>query len=127
MARAARPLFIALYIDEDVTADLAPALRRRGYTAQNAIDAANLGTSDEAQLSYATEQGMAILIYNIQDFIKLAQMWHSSGRQHAGIVISKITTKGLSLDAFWPHSKPQQPRKILVCQMLGGNEQFVSR
>lgn len=38
-----------------------------------------------------------------------------------------LTTKGLSLDAFWPHSKPQQPRKILVCQMLGGNEQFVSR
>ncbi len=89
MARAARPLFIALYTDEDVTADLAPALRRRGYTAQNAIDAANLGTSDEAQLSYATEQGMAILTYNIQDFIKLAQTWHSSGRQHAGIVISK--------------------------------------
>ena len=27
MARAARPLFIALYTDEDVTGDLAPALR----------------------------------------------------------------------------------------------------
>jgi len=39
MARAARPLFIALYTDEDVTGDLAPALRRRGYAAQSAIDA----------------------------------------------------------------------------------------
>lgn len=32
---------------------------------------------------------MAILTYNIQDFIKLAQTWHASGRKHAGIIVSE--------------------------------------
>lgn len=53
------------------------------------MEAGNLGASDEAQLSYATERGMAILTYNIQDFIKLAQTWHASGRKHAGIIVSE--------------------------------------
>jgi Domain of unknown function (DUF5615) len=57
-------LFIALYTDEDVTADLAPALRLRGYIAQSTAEAGNTEISDEAQLIYAAEQDMAILTYN---------------------------------------------------------------
>jgi predicted nuclease of predicted toxin-antitoxin system len=82
-------LFIALYTDEDITSHLAPALRRRGYTAQSAAEAHNLGATDEAQLKYATEQGMTILAYNAQDFVPLAQSWYFAGREHAGIVISE--------------------------------------
>ena len=86
--RSAR-LFVALYTDEDVTADLAPALRRRGYAAQSTAEAGNGGISDEAQLSSAAEQGMAILTYNTQDFIPLARTWYFGGRAHAGIIISE--------------------------------------
>jgi predicted nuclease of predicted toxin-antitoxin system len=82
-------LFVALYTDEDVTADLAPALRWRGYTAQSTAEAGQDEMSDEAQLAYATEQGMAIFTYNAQDFIPLARLWSTIGREHAGIILSE--------------------------------------
>jgi predicted nuclease of predicted toxin-antitoxin system len=82
-------LFVALYTDEDITTELAPALRRRGYIAQSTAEAGNAQLSDEAQLMYATEQGMAILTYNAQDFIPLAHRWFLTKRAHAGIVLSE--------------------------------------
>ena len=82
-------LFVALYTDEDVTIDLAPALRWRGYMAQSTAEAGNAEMSDEAQLTYATEQGMAIVTYNAQDFIPLARTWFATGRAHAGIILSE--------------------------------------
>jgi hypothetical protein len=81
-------IFIALYIDEDVTSALAPALRWRGYTAQSTLEANNLALSDEAQLQYATDNRLAILTCNSQDFIPLAQEWYFAGQDHAGVIIS---------------------------------------
>ncbi len=89
MPQEAPRLFVSLYTDEDVSSDLAPALSRRGYRAQSAAEAGNLGVSDETQLFCATERGMAILTYNVQDFVTLARAWHSTGREHAGIVLSQ--------------------------------------
>jgi hypothetical protein len=89
MSPHAPRLFVALYTDEDVTADLAPALRWRGYTAQSTAEAGHAEMSDEAQLTYATEQGMAIFTYNVQDFIPLARAWYTIGREHAGIILSE--------------------------------------
>jgi predicted nuclease of predicted toxin-antitoxin system len=89
MAQPAASLFVALYTDEDVTDDLAPALRRRGYDAQSTAEAGNLSLSDEDQLRYAAEQGRAILTYNIEDFILLAHQWHEQGIEHAGIILSE--------------------------------------
>ena len=82
-------LLIALYTDEDVTPDLALALRWRGYTAASTAEAHNFELSDEAQLSYATQRGMALLTYNTQDFIRLAEQWYYQGREHAGIILSE--------------------------------------
>jgi hypothetical protein len=82
-------LFVALYTDEDVTADLAPALRLRGYIAQSTAEAGNAEISDEAQLIYAAEQGMTILTYNTRHFISLARVWYASRREHAGIIVSE--------------------------------------
>jgi hypothetical protein len=89
MIAEASDLFVALYTDEDVTAALAPALRRRGYMAQSTAEAGNLGSPDEAQLIFATERRMALLTYNAQDFIPLARAWYRDGREHAGIVLSE--------------------------------------
>jgi predicted nuclease of predicted toxin-antitoxin system len=86
---ASPPLFVALYTDEDVTSDLAPALRWRGYVAQSTAEASNLEIDDEVQLRYATEQGMAILTYNSQDFVPLAEKWYFAGQEHAGIILSQ--------------------------------------
>jgi hypothetical protein len=89
MGTEAPSLFVTLYTDEDVTADLAPALRWRGYKAQSTLEVDNLGLSDEAQLLFAAERGMAILTYNAQDFIPLARDWFLTQREHAGIVLSE--------------------------------------
>lgn len=82
-------IFIALYTDEDVTSALAPALRWRGYVAQSTLEADNREMSDEAQLFYAAQHGMAILTYNARDFVSLARDWYFAGREHAGIVVSE--------------------------------------
>lgn len=82
-------LFIRLYTDADVTSDLAPALRQRGYVAESAAEARNPKVSDESQLVYAAERGMAILTYNAQDFIPLAKDWYFGGQEHAGIILSE--------------------------------------
>jgi hypothetical protein len=89
MAQDPARLFTALYTDADVTPDLAPALRRRGYVAQSAAEASNMELSDEAQLTFAAEKGMALLTYNIQHFIPLAQAWYLTDREHAGIILSE--------------------------------------
>jgi len=99
-------LFVALSTDEDVTADLAPALQWRGYRAQSTAEANNLGISDEAQLIYAAEQGMAILTYNAQDFVPLARTWYFASREHAGIILSEqFSQRHPSI----PEHKPHQP------------------
>jgi len=89
MSQHAPRFLVALYTDADITTALAPALRWRGYTAQNTVEADNAARSDAAQLTYATEQGMAILTYNAQDFIPLARAWYATGREHAGIILSE--------------------------------------
>jgi predicted nuclease of predicted toxin-antitoxin system len=89
MSQEAFHLVVVLYTDEDVSTQLAPALRMRGYRSQSTAEAGNLGIADEAQLTYAAAQNMAILTYNAQDFIPLARAWYFSGRQHAGIIISQ--------------------------------------
>lgn len=89
MAAENSHLFISVYTDEDVTSDLAPALRRRGYVAQSTTEAGNRELSDEAQLICAASQGMAVLTYNIQDFVPLAHAWYEANRSHAGIILSE--------------------------------------
>ena len=82
-------LLIAIYTDEDVTPDLAPALRWRGYTAESTAEANNFELSDEAQLRYAAQPSMALLTYNAQDFIPLAAQWYYQEREHGGIIVSE--------------------------------------
>ena len=84
MSQPATSFFVALYTDEDVTDDLAPALRRRGYDVQSTAEAGNLSLSDEEQLRYAAEQGKAILTYNIEDFISLGPPMARTGDRACG-------------------------------------------
>ena len=81
-------LFVALYTDEDVTSELAPAIRDRGFAAQSAAEAGLLNEEDEVHLAYATEHGMAILTYNAHDFLVLARQYADTDTSHAGIIIS---------------------------------------
>jgi len=81
-------LFASIYIDEDVTSRLAPALRQRGFEVVAAHEAGLKADDDESHLAYAAEHRMILLTCNRDDFIRLAHRWAADGRQHYGIVIS---------------------------------------
>lgn len=81
-------LFIALYTDEDVTSELAPALRERGLPAQSAAEAGLLTADDSEQLDYAVRNQMTLLTCNAEDFVVLAKHYAALGQSHSGIIIS---------------------------------------
>ena len=87
MSDSAR-LFIALYTDEDITSELAPALRERGFEAQSAAEAGLLRADDARQLAYAAAHGMTLLTCNTSHFLMLARQYAATGQSHAGIIIS---------------------------------------
>ena len=88
---------IRLYTDEDVDSDLAPQLRRRGYSALSCSEAGNANQElpDEWQLEYAIRNGRTILTHNIADYMKLDSQWKARGREHHGIIV--VHKKGASI------------------------------
>lgn len=81
-------LFIELYLDEDVSVLVATLIRARGFVATTTVDVGQLGRSDEDQLAYSTNQGLAILTHNRADFEELARRYADAGRTHGGILIA---------------------------------------
>ena len=86
-------LYASLYIDEDVTAQLAVLVRQRGFQAASALEVGLAGQSDDEQLAYAAAHGMVLLTFNQHDFILVAKRWSAEGRQHAGILLSDQFTR----------------------------------
>lgn len=88
-------LGIRLFTDEMIPANLARALRQRGYDAESCQESghSNQEIDDEAQLEYATQQGRAMLTYNIGHFLNIDRQWKVSGRRHAGIIVSPGITE----------------------------------
>ena len=87
MAESPR-LFIALYTDEDITNELAPAVRERGFDAQSAAEAGLLNADDAIQLAYAAEHNLTLITCNAGDYLQLARQYAEAGRPHSGIIIS---------------------------------------
>ncbi|MFN2512504.1 MAG: DUF5615 family PIN-like protein [Pyrinomonadaceae bacterium] len=81
-------LFIALYLDEDVSVLVAELLRVRGFNVETTQEAGRKNTSDEEQLAYAAGQYSALLTHNRDDFTRLAQRYFATGRKHYGIIIA---------------------------------------
>ncbi|MFQ6093931.1 MAG: DUF5615 family PIN-like protein [bacterium] len=82
-------LFVALYIDEDITHKLAKALRERGFDAVAAYEAGNVGVADSVHLEFAVSQRRALLTCNAKDFSPLFDEWWEAGKEHHGIIVSK--------------------------------------
>src|ERR1035438_468252 len=73
-----------LFLDEDVHAALAVALRKRGYDAVHTLETKRLGLSDESQLNFVTEENRCLVAFNVGDFVCLNNRW-----MDAGIIVSK--------------------------------------
>ncbi|MBU0703161.1 MAG: DUF5615 family PIN-like protein [Chloroflexi bacterium] len=83
------PLFIQLYLDEDVFKSVGPALRARGFNAISVHNLHHYGWTDAEHLAYAAANERAIFTFNAPDYIALHAAYLSEGKSHAGIVISK--------------------------------------
>jgi hypothetical protein len=88
---------LRLFLDEDVHAVLAVALRKRGHNAVHALEEKRLGLSDESQLNFAVEQNHCVVTFNVGDFVRLHNRWIEEDREHAGIIVSKQLPVGESL------------------------------
>ena len=82
------PLFIRLYLDEDIHKRLAAALRLRNFDVTSVHELKRLGLSDEAQLAYATAEKRTLFTYNAVDYLRLHTEWLNDSRSHYGIIVS---------------------------------------
>ena len=81
---------IRFYCDEDSqNRALLKALRSRGVEVTGAGEAGLLGQTDEAQLSWANEQGRVLFTHNVRDFCRLHGQFLREGKPHAGIVVAE--------------------------------------
>ena len=80
---------IRLYMDENaMDNNLIGALRNRGISVTTVREVKRLSYSDEQQLLYAFEQGMAIYSYNVKDFMALHSKFIEQSTPHAGIILA---------------------------------------
>jgi len=82
-------LFVRLYLDHHIKAQLAEDLRVRGYDVLTASEAGMEAASDEDQLALAANENRALLTFNIRHFAALHQRRVAAGRSHAGIIVSR--------------------------------------
>lgn len=82
------PLFIRLYLDEDVHKRVAAALRLRRFDTTSAHEVGHWGLSDETQLTYAAAEGHVLFTYNTSDYLRIHLDWLKLGQEHAGIIVS---------------------------------------
>jgi hypothetical protein len=82
------PLFIRLYLDEDVHKHMAFALRLRHFDVVSAHEVGRRSLSDAEQLTYAAAEGRAIFTYNTPDYLQLHLHWLQHGKEHYGIIVS---------------------------------------
>ena len=61
-----------VYLDENLSAEIARILQQNGVDAVSAHDVGNVQLDDHAQLAYTTEDGRAIVTANVVDFLVLA-------------------------------------------------------
>ena len=77
-----------LYLDEDVSPELARVLRSEGHDVVSSHETGGLGLTDEQQLARATDEDRALLSFNYRHFIRIGREWYDAERRHAGIIVS---------------------------------------
>ncbi len=82
-------LFIALYLDANISKKLAKQLRARGIDVISAHDVGNAELDDRAQFEYAIHEQRTILTFNSQDFVPLLDEYWRQGKEHCGLVVSE--------------------------------------
>ena len=84
-----------LLIDENVDANLAPELRKRGIDAISVQEINKRSIDDKILLEHAISERRALVTHNIRHFATLHQMFLKENRVHYGIIVSKNTYIGI--------------------------------
>ena len=79
---------VRLYLDEDVSDDLARILRARGFDALSVYDVERTGRTDREQLEFAIAQQRTLFSFNVKHFAVLAEHYAAQSKSHFGIVVS---------------------------------------
>ena len=80
---------IRLYLDEDtISRALMSALSARNVDILSAHVVGLVTVPDEEHLRFATSAGRTLFTFNTRDFARIHTEWLSSGRHHAGIIVS---------------------------------------
>jgi len=86
-----------LYLDEDLSPQIARRLREAGVDAVSALEAGNVQLSDREQLRYAAAEGRALVTRNVRHFIVLARDAIARQEPHAGIVLCSSSLRGFEI------------------------------
>lgn len=80
---------ICFYLDEDAgKKSLTNGLRNVGIDVMTTAEADRLGSSDDSQLIWATEQRRVIYSFNVGDFCRLHKAYLEQQQEHSGIVLA---------------------------------------
>jgi len=88
---------LKLFLDEDIHAGLAHALRQRGFDVVHAQDLKRKGKTDIDQLAFAVQEKRCLMTFNIRDFVMLHNQYAEQNKEHWGIIVSKQMTIGETL------------------------------
>lgn len=86
-----------LMLDHHYATAIAVELRNRGHDVTTALERGWHAEGDETLLHLCQQDARALLTNNVADFITIAARWQSTGRSHAGIVLTS--------DVSMPRSK----------------------
>jgi predicted nuclease of predicted toxin-antitoxin system len=86
-----------LYLDEDLSPQIARRLRQAGVDAISAIEVGNVQLSDREQLRYAAAEGLAMVTRYVRHFIVLAKDAIARQEPHAGIVLCSSSLRGFEI------------------------------
>lgn len=79
-------------VDEQLSADIAEALRRRGHDVVAVTERADLTRrSDEHLMQVAAAEDRAVITNNIKDFRPIAAARLTAGHGHAGLILVPST------------------------------------
>ncbi len=83
-----------LLLDEHIWAYLAKILREQGFDVTHVTEVDLAATPDDKIMLYAARNQMAVVTFNIKDYIPLAVQYYEDGKEHYGIVVSKELSRG---------------------------------
>jgi hypothetical protein len=91
---------VKVYLDENLSPDIAGLLRQRGVDAISAHEVGNVQLDDRTQLAYATGEGRAIVTANVADFLALSHLAVRANTEHAGIILIPSSFRGDEFEAI---------------------------